>query len=68
MGSLSPVTSVPPDDPRVRYQKLERAYYDLVTEMERLEREGKLLRHRLQEVVDKQKMKQILEHLVSERD
>ena len=50
-----------------RYERLKAAYDQLVSELTELEREGRVLRHRLQDIVDKQKMKEILEEIVGNK-
>lgn len=49
-----------------RYERLKAVYDQLMIELSELEREGRLIRYRLQDIVDKQKMKEVLEHIITQ--
>lgn len=55
-------------DQRARYLELEKIYQKLYKEVEKLEIEGKAIRRELKEIINKAKMKNILQDIIKQPD
>lgn len=52
------------DNLEERRERLLRLYHELSAELDALEREGHILREKIQQAIDKQKLKEVLEGIV----